>query len=228
MALQTALAASALLMGLAGGPHCVTMCGAACAGVIRIARAEPAGAAPSLWLHAGRIGGYAVAGALAATVVGGLGLASAQVAVLRPVWMLLHAFVLAWGLVLAVAGRQPEWFRRGGGWLGARLRPMTRSPVGLLATGALWVAMPCGLLYSALLLASLGNGPAQGALAMALFGIGSAASLVLAPWLWQRLRWRLDAVRQSWGTRVAGLVLIAVATQALWTDLQHQIEIWCR
>ncbi|RYZ09595.1 MAG: sulfite exporter TauE/SafE family protein, partial [Comamonadaceae bacterium] len=94
--MQSALAASALLMGLAGGPHCVAMCGAACAGVIRIARAEPTGVAPSLWLHAGRIGGYAVAGALAATVVGGLGLASEQVAVLRPVWMLLHAFVLAW------------------------------------------------------------------------------------------------------------------------------------
>ncbi|MEO5736925.1 MAG: sulfite exporter TauE/SafE family protein, partial [Variovorax sp.] len=31
--MQTALAASAFLMGLAGGPHCVAMCGAACAGV---------------------------------------------------------------------------------------------------------------------------------------------------------------------------------------------------
>ncbi|MFI4927611.1 MAG: hypothetical protein ACHP7E_07990 [Burkholderiales bacterium] len=29
------LAGTALLMGLAGGPHCVAMCGAACGGVIR-------------------------------------------------------------------------------------------------------------------------------------------------------------------------------------------------
>ena len=227
MAMQTALAASALLMGLAGGPHCVAMCGAACAGVIRIAREVPGGSAPWL-LHAGRIGSYAAAGALAATAMGGLAMASEQVAVLRPVWMLLHAFVLAWGLVLAVAGRQPDWFRHAGSRLAARLRPMTRSRIGVLVTGALWVAMPCGLLYSALLLASLGNSAAQGALAMALFGVGSAASLLLAPWLWQRLRWRLDSARQSWGTRIAGAALIAVALQALWIDLQHQIEIWCR
>ncbi|MES2483790.1 MAG: sulfite exporter TauE/SafE family protein, partial [Pseudomonadota bacterium] len=32
----TTLAATALLMGLAGGPHCAAMCGAACAGVTRI------------------------------------------------------------------------------------------------------------------------------------------------------------------------------------------------
>ena len=31
----TALALSALLMGLAGGPHCIGMCGAACAGLTR-------------------------------------------------------------------------------------------------------------------------------------------------------------------------------------------------
>ncbi|HEY9223554.1 MAG TPA: sulfite exporter TauE/SafE family protein, partial [Variovorax sp.] len=29
--MQTALLGTALLMGLAGGPHCIAMCGAACA-----------------------------------------------------------------------------------------------------------------------------------------------------------------------------------------------------
>jgi sulfite exporter TauE/SafE len=31
--MQTSLAMTALLMGLAGGPHCIAMCGAACAGI---------------------------------------------------------------------------------------------------------------------------------------------------------------------------------------------------
>ena len=31
--MQSSLALTAVLMGLAGGPHCVAMCGAACAGL---------------------------------------------------------------------------------------------------------------------------------------------------------------------------------------------------
>ncbi|HBH38337.1 MAG TPA: sulfite exporter TauE/SafE family protein, partial [Curvibacter sp.] len=31
--MQTSLALTALLMGLVGGPHCIAMCGAACAGI---------------------------------------------------------------------------------------------------------------------------------------------------------------------------------------------------
>jgi len=98
---------------------------------------------------------------------------------------------------------------------------------GLLGVGALWVAMPCGLLYSALMLAGLANGPVQGALAMALFAAGSGASLVLAPWLWQRVGEGAGSFRREWGPRLAGGLLAAVALQALWMDLSRQIQIWC-
>jgi sulfite exporter TauE/SafE len=234
--MQTALASTALLMGLVGGPHCVAMCGAACSGVIRIARAPANGVAVlatgtrpvSMVFHAGRIAGYAAAGALAAAAVQSLAFASEQVAALRPLWVLLHVFVLAWGLVLAALGRQPLWAHGIGRALSMRLRPLTGSPGGLLVTGALWVSMPCGLLYSALMLASLANGPLQGASVMALFAAGSAVSLVLAPWLWQRLRLGVGIARKEWATRIAGGLLAAVALQALWTDLSHQIELWCR
>lgn len=236
--MQTALAGTALLMGLAGGPHCVAMCGAACAGVIRIVRAPAGGvatlaAAPSrptaaaMAFHAGRIAGYAAAGAVAAVAMQGLAAASGHVAVLRPLWTLLHVFVLAWGLMLAVLGRQPLWAHRLGQSVAARLRPLTGSTWGVLATGAIWVSMPCGLLYSALMLASLSNGPVQGAIVMALFAAGGAVALVLAPWLWQRLRWGFRPSRKEWGTRLAGAVLAGVAIQALWIDIYHQYELWC-
>jgi sulfite exporter TauE/SafE len=158
----------------------------------------------------------------------GLALASEQVAALRPAWMLLHVFVLAWGLVLAASGRQPPWAHRIGRWASARLPPMTRSPFGVLAAGALWVALPCGLLYSALMLAALGNSMLEGAAVMALFASGSAVSLLLAPWLWRHLRSGAGLMSQRWGTRVAGAMLAVVALQALGLDLAHQIEIWCR
>lgn len=234
--MQTALAGAALLMGLAGGPHCVAMCGAASAAVIRIvpvpaSRGAGGGTASSAQaaFHLGRIASYATAGAIAAASVDSLAQASTQVAALRPLWMLLHVFVFAWGAMLAVSGRQPVWAQRIGRTLEARLRPLAGgSPLGVLATGALWVAMPCGLLYSALLLASLGNGPLQGGVAMMLFATGSGLSLVLAPWLWHRLRWSGGGGPQVWGARLAGVLLAAVALQALWLDIGHQIEAWCR
>ncbi|RZL89904.1 MAG: sulfite exporter TauE/SafE family protein [Variovorax sp.] len=237
--MQLALAGTALVMGLAGGPHCVAMCGAACAGVIRIVRAPAGGGGATLAgtgrsipaevaFHAGRIAGYAAAGAAAAATMQGLALASEQVAALRPLWMLLHVLVFVWGLLLAALGRQPLWAHRIGRSLAARLRPLTGTSLGVLATGALWVSMPCGLLYSALLLAGLGNGPLEGAGVMALFAVGSGVSLVLAPWLWQSLRRGFGTSHGEWGTRLAGALLAAVALQALWIDLSHQIDIWCR
>jgi len=237
--MQTALLGSALLMGLAGGPHCVAMCGAACAGVIRIVRAPEGGAATltalathgqgaALAFHAGRVASYAAAGAIAAVAMQGIAIASERVAAMRPFWVLLHVAVLVWGLSLALLGRQPVWAHRAGRTLQARLRPLTGSPAGVLATGALWVLMPCGLLYSALMLAALADGPVQGAMVMAGFAAGSAVWLVAAPWLWQRLGAGAGVARKEWGSRVAGALLAAVALHALWTDLGRQIELWCR
>lgn len=235
--MQTALIGSALLMGLAGGPHCVAMCGAACAGVIRFARApagggvavRPAPAVPAAVLfHAARLASYAAGGALAASAVQGLAFASEQVALLRPLWLLLHVAVFAWGLLLAVAGRQPLWAHSLGRLLAKRLRPAEGSRWRVLATGALWVSMPCGLLYSALMLAALGNDALQGAVVMAAFAAGSGIALLVAPWLWRRLHSVFGASRREWGTRLAGAVLAVVALRAVWHDLGRQIAVWCQ
>jgi len=179
-------------------------------------------------LQAGRIAGYAAAGAVAAGAMQGLATGSAHVPALHPLWLMLHAIVLAWGLLLAVAGRQPVWALRAGKAIARSTRTLTRSTAGVFVLGTLWVALPCGLLYSALMLAALANGPAQGAFAMALFAFASGLSLWLAPWLVQRAGWRIGVLRQAWGTRVAGVLLVAVALQALHLDVYHQIELWCR
>ena len=236
--MQGALVVTALLMGLAGGPHCVAMCAAACSGVVRIVRAPALGGAAcraaahgacAVWIfHAGRIAGYGAAGAVAATMVQGLAGASAQLAALRPLWVLLHVFFLCWGLVLAVLGRQPLWARRAGHALSARLRPVAGSSPALFATGVLWACMPCGLLFSALMLAGLANGPVQGAAVMGSFAAGSGLWLMLAPWILQRLSAGAGMLRREWGSRVAGALLAALAAQALWIDLGHQVALWCR
>jgi len=80
------LAITALLMGLAGGPHCVAMCGAACSGVARLVRAGDRPAPGASWrFHAGRLMGYSLAGAAAAQAVQGLAWLTAQTGALRPI-----------------------------------------------------------------------------------------------------------------------------------------------
>ncbi|HSV61144.1 MAG TPA: sulfite exporter TauE/SafE family protein [Variovorax sp.] len=219
--MQLELLATAGLLGLLGGPHCVAMCGAPVAGTIRLVREPAAGA--TLVFHAGRAASYGVAGAVVAAAVQSLALAGEHAA-LRPLWVLLHAGILAWGLALLVRGRQPAWAHTLGRAAAARLRPHIHSGLGLLVAGALWVLMPCGLLYSALAMASLANGVSTGAAAMLLFALGSAFSLACAPWLLWRLRAWGGGAR---GERVAGLLLVLLALQALWMDLERQLLSWC-
>jgi uncharacterized protein len=219
-----ALALSALLMGLAGGPHCIAMCGAACTGLTRL------GASPtrSLWMfQAGRLASYCAAGAAAAFTVQSLGWLTEQAASLRPVWTLFHLAILAWGLMLVAQARQPMWVSNAGRSIWSRVRPAVAARGGVFFTGTLWAFMPCGLLYSALLVASLSGGPLNGALSMGLFAIGSGVSLALAPPLLARLQQSGNRWHQDWGTRAAGALLVLAAVWGLWMDLAHRVAVWC-
>ncbi len=222
--MSATLALSALLMGLAGGPHCAAMCGAACGGLARLGRSP----ARSLWtFQAGRLLGYSAAGAAAAFAVQSLAWLTANMAALRPVWTLFHLAVLAWGLMLVAQARQPAWVSSAGRSVWSRVRPMASARGGVFAAGTLWAFMPCGLLYSALLVASLSGGPVQGALSMSLFALGSGLSLSAATALLGRLRQAGNRWRQDWGTRAAGLLLVLAALWALWMDMAHRIAVWC-
>jgi sulfite exporter TauE/SafE len=223
--MSISLALTALLMGLAGGPHCAAMCGAACAGVIRGTSARPVRGMAAFQL--GRLGGYALAGAIAGGAVQSLAWLASNAAALRPVWTLFHLAVLAWGLTLVMLARQPAWVDSAGRSLWARMRPLAQARGGLVATGALWVFMPCGLLYSALLIASLSGGPLQGAFSMTLFALGSGVSLGLFPGVLAKLRQMGNRLRGDWGTRAAGALLAAAAGWALWMDLAHRVAEWC-
>ncbi|MBU3739529.1 MAG: sulfite exporter TauE/SafE family protein, partial [Rhodoferax sp.] len=154
--MQSSLALTALLMGLAGGPHCVAMCGAACAGVAR--SAGPQGATAALWqFQLGRVLGYAMLGGLVAASLQGLGWLTVHAAALRPVWSLFHVGALVLGLFLLFKAQQPVWLERAGRglWLGARWLATGHGRGLPLVVGALWAFLPCGLLYSALMVAAL-------------------------------------------------------------------------
>jgi sulfite exporter TauE/SafE len=150
-----------------------------------------------------------------------------QTAALRPVWTLFHLCVLAWGLLLVTQARQPMWVSAAGRSAWARIRRLASARGGVFATGALWAFMPCGLLYSALLVASLTGGPLQGAGAMALFAIGSAGSLLAAPFMFTRLLKAGNRFKEDFGTRLAGGLLVLAAAASLWVDVAHRVALWC-
>lgn len=243
--MNAAFAWTALLMGLAGGPHCLAMCAAPCSALAGNggAGARDPGAPQAVhWaprvssrrvvrlglFHAGRLAGYALAGGLAAFAMESLAWVTQQTWSLRPVWTLTHVAVLAWGLLMMAQARQPAWVERAGRAAWRYVQPLVAAPGGVFAAGFFWALMPCGLLYSALLVAALSNGPVQGAVSMLCFAVGSGAWLVGGPLLWQQVRARLNLWRASWGTRLAGLMLFGIAAWALWMDLVYKPSLWCR
>ncbi len=222
--MDSALIASATLLGLAGAPHCTVMCSAPCAA------AAGRGAGAGAVFQLARLSGYALSGALAAASVSTLATWSQFSPAVRPLWTLLHAMALVLGLWLLWQGRQPAWLQSlgrvppAGGGSATVQAPVWRAAT----TGALWVAWPCGLLQSALLVAAMTGGALAGAAAMGGFAVASAPGLVFGPWVWRRLlRGGRAAQRERWATRAAGLLLVLAAGWALGHGLWEQVAAFC-
>jgi sulfite exporter TauE/SafE len=223
-----ALAFSALMLGLAGAPHCTAMCGAACAAATR-------GGSSAVWpFHLMRVAAYASAGALAAAGVGALSALGQVSPALRPLWTLAHAAALALGLWLLWHGRQPAWLQNLGraprlaavpdaqGWQRMQV------PLRASAAGAVWVAWPCGLLQSAIVVAGLANTAASGAAVMAVFAAASSVGLVAAPWLLRRLGGANNsAAAVVLATRTAGALLALASAWALSRDVLPRVIEYC-
>jgi uncharacterized protein len=220
--METPLALTTLFMGLAGGPHCIAMCGAACGGM----QTNNMGL-QTVKFHSGRVIGYAILGAIAAASVNTLAWFSDQTAALHPLWTFFHVLVFVWGLMLLIFARQPAWADRLGRQIWGHVRQFSQLSGGGFLTGLLWALMPCGLLYSALLVASLNANVVQGAFSMATFALGTSVSLMSGPWFWFKLKNGFTWVGDSNSMRLAGFFLTAVAAWAIWMDVMHQTKVWC-
>ena len=231
----SSLLLTALLMGLAGGPHCIAMCGAASAGIVRGCgvRRQPG----LLAFQAGRVVGYGALGAIVAASAQALQWGAEHSALLKPFWSMFHLTVAVLGLWLLWRGRQPAWLDALAHRVWQRLQhhrlavQAQRWPGGMRAAlaGMLWAALPCDLLYSALMVAALAPSAPGGAAVMASFAVGSGVALHLVPALWLWWRGRPDALSVGRNVlsggiafRVAGLALAVASLWAvghgLWLD----------
>ena len=222
---------SAWLVGVAGGVHCLAMCG----GFLGAAVARdsvgasgapllPAGAIVrrELVYHAGRLTGYAALGA-AFGVAGAATLeAGALLPLQRGLYVTANLLLLLLGISVAIGLPGIAPLQRAGARLFGRLLPLLqpllrrRGVGGRLLLGMVWGFVPCALVYSVLPLALFGGGPWQGAAVMLAFGAGTLPNLAAAGWLLRRSE-RVVA-RRSW-RYAAAAVLIAFAAIGIYRAL---------
>ncbi len=246
------------LIGLLGGVHCVGMCGGivsafaiatparrpfpvAVTAVTATAPAATAGPATFLSavadsgtrvlaFNAGRIGSYAIAGALAGllgSVPALINLASVQTAA----YWLANLMLVALGLTLMHAWHGLSRLEQLGQILWRRVQPLIRRllpvqhPWQALALGGLWGWVPCGMVYSVLMTALLTGSAARGALVMLAFGLGTLpllfsigiAGTSMQGFL-QRPRVRLAAGALVLAFGVLGLVRVGTGLSYGWLD----------
>ncbi|WP_295540898.1 sulfite exporter TauE/SafE family protein [uncultured Thiohalocapsa sp.] len=216
--------ATAFVVGLLGGVHCVGMCGGVVSmltlGIDPARRHHLRASLPlQLGYNLGRVAGYGLAGALA----GGVGALLAQSGVLhwgqRTLYGLAAVMMIALGLYLGGWWRGLVVIERAGGLLWRHLEPLGRRLLPIrsvgraLAVGLVWAWLPCGLVYSVLILA-LGTGsPVQGALLMLAFGLGTLPNLLGIGLLAGAAARYLEAI---WLRRAAGLLVLGFGGYALW------------
>jgi len=224
------------LIGLAGGTHCLAMCG----GIVAALTVAAPGAAPAwrlkLAYNLGRVSGYGLAGA----IVGGIGSLGLLLDDALPVQMGLYVaanlMLLALALYLAGFTAVLAPLERVGQKLWARMQPLTRRYLPAqrvaqaLPLGLLWGFLPCGMVYSALALALLTGSAWRGAMLMLVFGLGTLPNLLAASWLLARFSRLLRGrpLRLASGLiigafAVAGLVNATSLGGRLWAGIVCQL-----
>jgi uncharacterized protein len=206
---MSAIVASAFLMGLFGGVHCVTMCG----GVVgMLCGAGPREAKYAVAYNVGRVGSYTLLGLL----FGALGTLSTGLFPLDGLRLALRAIaaicMLLVGLHLAGLASPVKRLESLGAPVWRLVAPLTRrflpirNPLQAVIVGGLWGLMPCGLIYAALALATSAGSPAEGAATMAAFGVATLPVMLAMGAAAQRIA-RLLA--RLWVRRAAGAVVLA-------------------
>jgi hypothetical protein len=187
------------VVGLLGGVHCVGMCGGIVSAfavamprrpfpvAVTAAGGLPAVVADSgarvLAFNAGRLGSYAIAGALAGLI--GSVPAMIQIASLQTAaYWLANLMLVALGLSLMNVWHGLSRVEAVGQIVWRRVQPLMRTlvpvqhPLQAFALGGLWGWVPCGMVYSVLMTALLSSSAWQGALVMLAFGLGTLPLLL--------------------------------------------------
>lgn len=229
-ALHVISLAAAFATGVAGSGHCFGMCGGMAAAYGGKARRDVEGTAnPAarafvqvVLHHGGRLGGYALLGALAGGA-GGLLLGALDLLRLATILRLLTgALIIVMGLRLLVGLGGFGFLEKGGARLWRRLAPLARRLAAgngvatALGAGLIWGWLPCGLVYSMLALAAATATPVMGGATLLAFGLGTLPAMLTSSLMASQLSRLLKSARAR---PVAGVALVICG---VWTVLAAQ------
>ncbi|MBT3438239.1 MAG: sulfite exporter TauE/SafE family protein [Oceanospirillaceae bacterium] len=205
---------AALVIGIAGGGHCIGMCGGISAALSLSVPKGGKAIAYSLAFNLGRILSYAAIGALI-----GLG---AQVLQLN---QYLNASLWLAGLMLVLMGLSIGQWWQGvkriehlGKFIWRWLQPLTKPLMPIksvpqaLALGGLWGWLPCGLVYSSLIWASSANDWQSSSILMLAFGIGTLPANLATGLLAEQLK---ALLQKPMSQRLLGASLIGLGFYTL-------------
>lgn len=205
--------ASAALIGLAGGVHCVGMCG----GIVGVLSGANGQRQPPIRLHlaysAGRVASYALAGGAGGMLgwAGSAALGARGSPLGQSVFMLVASLMLiVLGLYLSGLAPAVRHVETLGAGFWRRLQPLARAllPAATvpraMALGAVWGFLPCGLVYAMLATAIATGSPARGAAVLAAFGLGTLPNLLAVGFWLSRFR---SIVRSPRARLAAGLAV---------------------
>jgi hypothetical protein len=215
--IDTAQAASAFALGLAGAGHCLGMCGG-------IAAALNLGGQRSLAVtlsyHSGRISSYTLLGGLLGLAANSIDIAAWTMGLRYLAGLLL----IGMGLYIADWWRGMALLERAGArlWqpvqrLSSRWLPVRRWPQGF-ALGLCWGLMPCGLIYSSLAWAATAQNATTSALMMLLFGLGTLPAMLATSLGADRLQ---GFLRRRGLKLVIAVLLIASGAWTLYLTIAH-------
>jgi sulfite exporter TauE/SafE len=172
----------AFLIGIAGGVHCIGMCGGI-ASAFSFAIPKGQSQLPYIFSYnLGRILSYTLAGVITGFIGG---IASVNLQSSLPI---LHIISIVFLVLLALY--IGDWYKglsvleALGGKLWKRVSPLSKklipfkNPLYTIAYGAIWGWLPCGLVYSVLTWSLASESAFQGGLIMLSFGLGTLPTLI--------------------------------------------------
>ncbi|MCW8108395.1 sulfite exporter TauE/SafE family protein [Alteromonas ponticola] len=187
---------SAFLIGLAGGVHCLGMCGGIVGAFKMLTPASGNMAWYSLSYNIGRISSYTLAGIIAGAM------SSLSIAVLPVSKQIL--FILSACMLIAMACYLGQWWNgllaieKVGSRIWKVVQPWSKrflpfkTPLHALPYGFIWGWLPCGLVYSTLTWALASGSAVTGGAIMLFFGLGTLPTMFAAAigidWLMKAFR----------------------------------------
>jgi sulfite exporter TauE/SafE len=217
---------AAFIAGIAGSAHCFAMCGGLAGALGMRARSTATNAhsafTNALSYHAGRLSGYAMAGA----ICGLIGASLQAVLDLARVGATLRTASGVLLILIALRMLSPwnplRWLEALGARFWRGLQPFTLGTSKLtghthaIALGFLWGWLPCGLVYSMLLFAALSGNALNGAAILFAFGLGTLPSMLTSSVLASQVQ-RL--LKSRWPRFASGALLLMFGAWMIWVSI---------